>query len=76
MEEKLVLKMDFNITNVRMSVCFLLMLSAANQLVAEIKVPNEFTSGAPARASDVNENFAALVEDIQAIVESLKRDIQ
>ena len=73
MEEKLVLKMDFNIKNVRMSVCFLLMLSAANQLVAEIKVPNEFTSGTPAKASDVNENFAALVEDIRAIVEPEKR---
>ena len=64
---------DSSFKNVPISVCLLLMLSAANQPLAEIKVPNHFTSGAPAKASDVNENFAALVEDIQAIVEPEKK---
>jgi hypothetical protein len=36
---------------------------------ATTQVPNEFSSGSPAKASEVNENFAALVEDIQAITE-------
>ena len=64
---------DSSFKNVPISVCFLLMLAAANQPLTEIKVPNYFTSGAPAKASDVNENFAALVEDIQAIVEPVKK---
>jgi hypothetical protein len=45
----------------------------STQLTAETKVPNEFTSGTPAKASEVNENFAALVEDIQAITEPEKK---
>ena len=32
----------------------------ANKLTAETKVPNEFTSGSPAKAEEVNENFAVL----------------
>jgi len=45
----------------------------ANHLAAEIKVPNEFSSGSPAKASEVNENFSALVEDIQEITEPEKK---
>ena len=45
----------------------------STQLTAETKVPNEFTSGTPVKASEVNENFAALVEDIQAITEPEKK---
>ena len=45
---------------------------ALNPAAAEIEVPNEFSSGSPAKASEVNENFAALVEDIQAITEPEK----
>ena len=39
----------------------------ANQISAEIKVPNEFTSGTPAKASEVNENFSDLNSKIEAI---------
>ena len=39
----------------------------ANKLTAETKVPNEFTSGTPAKASEVNENFSDLNSKIEAI---------
>ncbi len=62
-------KRAFNARGAQISIWFLLTVFGVNQLFAEIKVPNEFASGTPAKASEVNENFAALVEDIQAIVE-------
>lgn len=49
------------------------LIFAGNQLAAEIKVPNKFSSGSPAKASEVNENFSALVEDIQEITEPEKK---
>lgn len=39
----------------------------ANQISAETKVPNEFKSGTPAKAAEVNENFAALDERIDSM---------
>lgn len=39
----------------------------STQLTAETKVPNEFTSGTPAKASEVNENFSDLSSKIEAI---------
>jgi hypothetical protein len=63
----------FNVRGAQTGICFLLMVFGINQLSAETKVPNEFTSGTPAKASEVNENFAALVEDIQAITEPEKK---
>ena len=39
----------------------------STQLAAETKVPNEFTSGTPAKASEVNENFSNLNSKIEAI---------
>jgi hypothetical protein len=57
----------------QIGICDLLMVFGINHLFADIKVPNEFSSGSPAKASEVNENFAALVEDIQAITEPEKK---
>lgn len=39
----------------------------STQLAAETKVPNEFKSGTPAKAAEVNENFAALDERIDSM---------
>ena len=39
---------------------------AANQISAETKVPNEFTSGTPAKAAEVNDNFAALISALDS----------
>ena len=50
-----------------------LVVFGVNQVSAEIKVPNEFSSGTPAKACEVTEIFAALVEDIQAITEPEKK---
>jgi len=66
-------KRDFNSIAVQIGVFALLMTFGVNQVSAKIKVPNEFSSGTPAKASEVNENFAALVEDIQAITEPEKK---
>lgn len=52
---------------------FFVAIFAANHVAAEVKVPHEFSSGSPALASEVNENFSALVEDIQAIAEPEKK---
>jgi hypothetical protein len=38
----------------------------ANQISAETKVPNEFTSGTPAKAAEVNDNFAALISALDS----------
>lgn len=58
---------------VRIGLGLFVATSAANHLAAEVKVPHEFSSGSPALASEVNENFSALVEDIQAIAEPEKK---
>lgn len=57
----------------QIGICLLLMVFGVNHLFADINVPNEFSSGSPAKASEVNENFAALVEDLQAIMEPEKK---
>lgn len=62
----------FKVLAAQIGICVLLMVFGINHLFADIKVPNEFSSGSPAKASEVNENFAALVEDIQAITEPEK----
>ena len=67
------LKRGFNPIAAQTGIFALLMVLGINHVSAEIKVPNEFSSGTPARASEVNENFAALVEDIQAITEPEKK---
>ncbi len=67
------MKRDFNSIAVQIGAFALLMTFGVNQVSAKIKVPNEFSSGTPAKASEVNENFAALVEDIQAITEPEKK---
>lgn len=43
-------------------ICILLVVASffSTQLAAETKVPNEFKSGSPAKAEEVNENFAVL----------------
>ena len=58
----------------QIGICVLLMVFGINYLFADIKVPNEFSSGTPATASEVNENFAALVEDIQGFTEPENMD--
>ena len=63
----------FNVLAAQIGICVLLTVFGINHLFADIKVPNEFSSGSPAKASEVNENFAALVEDIQAITEPEKK---
>ena len=62
----------FKVLAAQIGICLLLMVFGVNHLFADINVPNEFSSGSPAKASEVNENFAALVEDIQAITEPEK----
>ena len=66
-------KRGFNHIAAQIGVFALLMVLAIKQVSAEVQVPNEFSSGTPAKASEVNENFAALVEDIQAIAEPEKK---
>ena len=34
---------------------------------AELTIPNTFTAGTPAKAAEVNENFAAIVEAANAV---------
>jgi hypothetical protein len=52
---------------VRIGVCLIIAVFGANLLSAETKVPNEFTSGTPAKASEVNENFTVLNNKIESI---------
>ena len=66
-------KRAFNVLAAQIGICVVLTVFGINHLFADIKVPNEFSSGSPAKASEVNENFAALVEDIQAITEPEKK---
>ena len=65
-------KRGFNPIAAQIGVSALLMVLAIKQVSAEVQVPNEFSSGTPAKASEVNENFAALVEDIQGFTEPEK----
>ena len=65
-------KRGFNSIAAQVGVFALLMVLAIKQVSAEVQVPNEFSSGTPAKASEVNENFAALVEDIQGFTEPEK----
>jgi len=51
----------------RIGIGLMITVFGANQLSAETKVPNEFTSGTPAKASEVNENFSDLNSKIEAI---------
>lgn len=51
----------------RIGIGLMITVFGANQLAAETKVPNEFTSGTPAKASEVNENFSDLSSKIEAI---------
>ena len=51
----------------RIGIGLMITVFGANQLAAETKVPNEFTSGTPAKASEVNENFSDLNSKIEAI---------
>ena len=50
-----------------LAICALLAFSTVQELVAETTLPNEFKSGSPAKASEVNENFAALDQRIDDI---------
>ena len=69
----MVLKRKLKSKGVQIGIYLFMGVLGSNQLAAETKVPNEFTSGTPAKASEVNENFAALVEDIQAITQPEKK---
>ena len=69
----MILKRKVKFKGVQIGIYLFIGVLGSNQLAAETKVPNEFTSGTPAKASEVNENFAALVEDIQAITEPEKK---
>ena len=60
-------KQMFGSKVVRIGVCLIIAVFGANLLSAETKVPNEFTSGTPAKASEVNENFSDLSSKIEAI---------
>lgn len=51
----------------RLSIFLVVVALVPNQLEAETKVPNEFISGTPAKASEVNENFSDLNSKIEAI---------
>jgi hypothetical protein len=41
----------------QIGLCLFIFVFCSNLLVAETKVPNDFTSGTPAKAAEVNENF-------------------
>jgi hypothetical protein len=60
-------KQMFGSKVVRIGICLMITVFGANLLSAETKVPNEFTSGTPAKASEVNENFSDLNSKIEAI---------
>lgn len=51
----------------RLSIFLGVVVLVPNQLAAGTKVPNEFISGTPAKASEVNENFSDLNSKIEAI---------
>jgi hypothetical protein len=57
----------FRLKVARIGIGLMITVFGANQLAAETKVPNEFTSGTPAKASEVNENFSDLSSKIEAI---------
>ena len=52
---------------VRIGICFSLAALSTIQLAAQAQVPNEFASGTPAKAAEVNENFTALNKKIESI---------
>jgi hypothetical protein len=60
-------KQMFGSKVVRIGICLMITVFGANLLSAETKVPNEFTSGTPAKASEVNENFTVLNNKIESI---------
>ena len=43
--------------------------------IAQTEVPNVFQAGQPARASEVNENFAVVIEGIQQLENSTENDV-
>ena len=59
------------IAKVALNIVCLVALASTISLRAD--VPNVFESGKPAKASEVNENFSALVEDIQRITAPEKK---
>ena len=44
-----------------------LLLSAASSAQAQVTIPNTFSDGTPALASEVNENFAALAAALESV---------
>jgi ABC-type Zn uptake system ZnuABC Zn-binding protein ZnuA len=54
--------------NIRYYFALMFVLIPCNAL-AQSAVPNSFVPGTPANASEVNENFNALEDDINSIVE-------
>ena len=63
----MVLKRKLKSKGVQIGIYLFMGVLGSNQLAAETKVPNEFTSGTPAKASEVNENFSDLNSKIEAI---------
>ena len=60
----MVLKRQGRLFGVRLSVLLFSVVFSSGRLSAETKVPHEFASGSPAKAEEVNENFAGLAEAI------------
>jgi len=63
----MVLRRKLKSKGVQIGIYLFMGVLGSNQLAAETKVPNEFTSGTPAKASEVNENFSDLSSKIEAI---------
>jgi hypothetical protein len=52
-------------------ICLVALSAAGETALAQTAVPNVFTSGTPARAAEVNENFAALAAAIDSLAARL-----
>jgi len=53
--------------------CLIALCTLGNTAVAQVTVPHTFTSGTPARADEVNANFQALVNAINALGERVDK---
>lgn len=61
----MVLKRRLKRKGVQIGIYLFMGVLGSNQLAAETKVPNEFTSGTPAKASEVNENFPTSTQKLK-----------
>ena len=61
------IKKKLKLKVVRIGIYFSLAALSTIQLAVQAQVPNEFASGTPAKAAEVNENFTALNKKIESI---------